>query len=86
MENIENAVFTDFNDVYDSIGIDETRDWYDNLHFNSKGAKNFSRFVADYITENNLAEKNEKADAELWNKRTEHFEELSANELKPHGK
>lgn len=86
MESIENAIFMDFNDVYDSIGIDETRDWYDNLHFNSKGAKNFSRFVADYITENNLAQPNERADAELWNKRTEHFEKLSANELKPHGK
>ena len=36
----------DFNDSIPQLGLDDSRDWYDYLHFNLYGAEKFSGFLA----------------------------------------
>lgn len=47
----------DFNypDVFDEIGFDETKDFYNNDHLNVNGAYKFSTYLANYISDHNLA-------------------------------
>lgn len=40
---------TDFGEVLPELGIDDASDWYDNLHFNVKGAEKFSRWLGAWL-------------------------------------
>ncbi len=41
---------TDLNEALPELGIDDTNDWYDFLHFNARGAEKFSRWLgADLV-------------------------------------
>ena len=58
----------DFNDALPELGIDDGADWYDNLHFNVRGAEKFSRWLGGYLSQRpELARSG--ADAQRWSER-----------------
>ena len=46
----EGIDFLDLNLVYDELGIDNTKDFFDIGHFNVNGSTKATRYIADYIT------------------------------------
>jgi hypothetical protein len=67
------AVFTDFNDCWDQLGIDDSTDWFDFLHFNCRGAEKFSRYLAGYLAGELGLSPTEGADQALWQARADEF-------------
>ena len=62
----------DFNDCFDTMGIDMETDFYDFLHFNARGALKFTRALAAYLAEDGVAPRRAHDEA-LWQWRTEVF-------------
>ena len=71
--NFPNAVFVDFNKSMDRMGIDNSKDWYDSIHFNCRGAEKFSKMLAGYLSEELGLSKTENIDTELWQQRAAEF-------------
>lgn len=46
----EGIAFLDLNLVYDALGIDEEKDFFDIGHFNVSGAAKATAYIADYLT------------------------------------
>lgn len=46
----EGIDFLDLNPVYDELGIDEAKDFFDIGHFNVNGSTKATRYISDYIT------------------------------------
>ena len=46
----EGIEFLDLNPVYDELGIDEAKDFFDIGHFNVNGSTKATRYISDYIT------------------------------------
>jgi hypothetical protein len=67
------AVFVDFNDCWDQLGIDDSTDWFDSLHFNCRGAEKFSRYLSGYLTDTLNLTPTEGADQVLWQNRADEF-------------
>jgi len=80
---MDGARFLDCNGIYDSFGIDASRDYFDTLHFNVSGAEKFSRVMADWITENLGLSPSPDADAALWDKRAAYLRAQAAQPLTP---
>lgn len=68
---IENAVFFDFNDDFDALGIDDSIDFFDILHFNFRGAEKFSAYLGGLLPKLGLAAPT--ADEQLWQARYAYF-------------
>ena len=66
---------TDFNDGYDSIGLDLTRDFYDARHLNLYGATKFTKVFSQHILDNYTLEKTD-TDTKLWQKRLQNLDGL----------
>ena len=64
--------FYDFNDDFDSLGLDLQKDFYDARHLNVYGAVKFTKILADYIAQNYTVEKRINVDA-VWLSRVEKF-------------
>ena len=64
------AALEDWTELGDSIGVSAETDWYDNLHFNFRGAAKFSAFLSDYILQLGLTPKSGVQD-ELWQQRAD---------------
>ncbi len=64
----ENGIeFIDTNTMLDEIGIDKTLHFADYSHFNTDGAKVFTNFVANYLTENySFTDKTNSDSKEQW--------------------
>lgn len=73
LEAIEGALVVNFNDHRDDIGAELEGDYFDALHYNAAGAAKFSRFLADWVTENVDAVPSGRADEALWRARVEHI-------------
>ena len=63
----EGIDFLDLNLVYDELGIDNAKDFFDIGHFNVSGSTKATRYIADYINRNYALTPipHEKPDAEL---------------------
>ena len=46
----EGIEFLDLNPVYDELGIDEAKDFFDIGHFNVNGSTKATRYISEYIT------------------------------------
>lgn len=68
---------TDFNDNFDAIGLDLSRDFYDSRHLNLYGAVKFTSVLSAHIKENYSFDKC-NTDTEMWQKRLEKLDELAA--------
>lgn len=73
---IEGAVVVNFNDHRDAIGAALEGDYYDPLHYNAVGAEKFSRFLAQWVTEQLSLTPSGRADEALWQERVEYIREL----------
>ena len=58
----------DWQDLVDELGIDAQTDWYDNIHFNTRGAEKFTAHLSGYLQDLGLSPAR-NADAELWSRR-----------------
>lgn len=70
---LSQAHFVDFNEAMEEIGIDDSTDWYDFLHFNCRGADKFSRYLAGYLSETFALPATEGEDEVLWLERVQNF-------------
>lgn len=77
------ALVLDCNEHWEEIGADESRDFYDALHYNAAGAEKFSRFLGRWMEENLPLTPLPGQDAELWQSRADHFHQLAAQPLTP---
>ncbi len=64
--------FCDFNDDFDKLGLDLSRDFYDARHLNVYGAVKFTNTFADYINEHYTFEKRQNV-GDVWRSRVEKF-------------
>lgn len=71
---LENAVFVDFNDTMDALGIDDSTDWYDFIHFNCRGAEKFSCYLAGFLRDELGLSSTEGEDEVLWQARANEFD------------
>ena len=71
------ADFMDFDTLREQIGLDDQTDFYDSSHLNILGAEKFTRFLGIYLTTVYKLEPG-NADAALWQKRVDRFEQLAA--------
>jgi len=62
--------FYDFNDEFDSLGLDMQKDFYDARHLNVYGAVKFTDRLADHIADNYTLEKRQNV-GEIWQSRLE---------------
>ncbi len=59
----------DWSDLQTRLDIDPTADWYDTIHFNTRGAVKYTDFLADYCTDELGAQPTAGADGALWQQR-----------------
>ena len=71
------AGYVNFNDTIGDIGFDDSTDWYDTLHLNVSGAKKFSAYLADYLTDTLALKPGGRADTALWRQRADYAAGLS---------
>ena len=64
---------TDFNESLPELGIDDSTDWYDSLHFNLRGAVKFSRWLGSRLAEDGKTTEDTEETAALWRQRTEYI-------------
>lgn len=67
--------FVDFNEDFDSIGLDLSTDFYDDHHLNYRGAEKFSRYFCGRLSEWGITPSH-SGDGKLWQGRIEHFAAL----------
>ena len=67
---------TDLNEALPELGIDDTRDWYDFLHFNARGAEKFSRWLGADLAETQDLTPAAGEDA-VWTERLAYLEKLA---------
>lgn len=67
--------FWDCNQNFQELGIDLSTDFFDISHFNYRGAEKFSRYLGEWIAQQDLAD-TPNEDKELWDQRVEHFHTL----------
>lgn len=80
LESIDGVQYIDFND----LGLEQydlSTDFFDNLHFNCRGAEKFSAVLAQTITSGFGISPTTNADSELWSQRSAYFDNLAAGNL-----
>ena len=50
-QDYEGVSFVDFNECYDTIGLDFQKDFADKIHLNHRGCPKFSEFFGNYLSE-----------------------------------
>ena len=60
----------DFNDNFENLGLDLSRDFYDARHLNVYGAVKFTDILSDYISNHYTLQKRENVGA-IWQSRVE---------------
>jgi len=73
-----NVRFIDFNKDGGLSSYDPKLDFYDNLHFNWRGAEKFSDRLADILTRQLGLEPTVNPDSTIWNTRAQDFHKLCA--------
>ena len=68
---------TDCNEALPALGIDDSADWYDYLHFNVRGAEKFSRWLGRRLAEE-LPAQADAAETARWSERLRALEEAAA--------
>ena len=76
IEGMENVRYINFNESGDLSIFDSALDYYDNLHFNYRGAEKFSSQLADILTSELALSPTENSDKELWAARVQKFNDL----------
>lgn len=72
--------FINFNCLYEELGIDFAKDFYNGGHMNACGAEKFTAYLAKYLSENyDLPDKREDPDYAGWNKAYAYWKEQSDN-------
>ena len=72
--------FADFNGILPALGVDDSTDWYDCLHFNLSGAEKFSRWLGAELS-GRMAPTVAGAEAEaLWQERAAYLDTLGETE------
>ncbi len=67
---LQNIIFLNCYPEQNAMGIEDSQDWYDSLHFNVYGAEKFTRFLAQYAKEQQLIPKvSQSKDTRLWEER-----------------
>jgi len=71
LEDIAYYSFTDYNEevLFSSLGIDNSTDWFDFLHFNFRGAVKLSSAMAELISSCSVTPSGSSSD-ELWAERS----------------
>ncbi len=82
-EQIDGAVYVDFNDLTDAMELNAESDYYDFLHFNISGAAKFSAYLAGYMERELGLTATAGADAAVWDGRADYFNALLAQGLRP---
>ncbi len=67
------AEFINFNDDFDSLGLDLSRDFFDSLHFNCFGAEKFSAFLAQKLPELGIVPSDPDRLDGVWTERSAQF-------------
>lgn len=75
-EELSYPEFVNYQHILPQLGIDDSADYYDMLHFNSSGAWKFSKYFASAIDISSFTPT--EHDSELWANRVEHFKHLAA--------
>lgn len=70
---LTNAVFVDFNDNMAELGIDDSTDWFDFIHFNCRGAEKFSRYLGAFLRNEIGLSATEGENESLWQGRVDEF-------------
>jgi len=70
---LDGVKFIDFNEYMDSLGIDDSTDWYDFLHFNYRGAEKFTRLLSARLKNEYNLLPTEGEDEALWKQRVSRF-------------
>ena len=73
---VDGAVVVNFNDHREAIGAELQGDYYDNLHYNARGAEKFSRFLGTWVLEHLELTPCGRADEALWLQRAEYIHKL----------
>lgn len=68
--------YFNFNDNISDIGLDDGTDWHDTLHLNVSGAKKFSSYLADYMTDTLSLSPENRADSKVWRERAAYINNL----------
>lgn len=76
IEEMKNVRYINFNESEDLSVFDPALDYYDNLHFNYRGAAKFSSQLAEVLKDELGLSPTENADKELWDTRVQKFNEL----------
>ena len=67
---------SDFNDALPELEVNDDTDWFDNLHFNVRGAEKFSRWLGRRLAGTTAAEPDDP-DAARWSERLSYLEEAA---------
>lgn len=70
------ADFIDFNDDFDSLGIDIKTDFFDILHFNFRGAEKFSAKLAGLLPGLGVSPSDPERSSGVWRARLDYFNSL----------
>lgn len=77
LAKLPNVRYYDFNRQAGVPAFDSQTDWYDELHFNYRGAEKFSEYLGELLTNELGIEKTANADRELWDNRSAKLHELT---------
>ena len=69
----EDAEFIDFNYDFDSLEIDFSRDFFDSLHFNCRGAEKFSAFLSEKLLSLGIVPSDPDNTSAVWSERSAQF-------------
>ena len=73
IRSLDGAVYLNCNDHFSAIGADESRDFFDPLHYNADGAAKFSRFLGNWMESTLSLSPTQDRDAALWQERLDYF-------------
>ncbi len=80
ISRIQNVRFYDFNREDGVPKFDSQADWYDELHFNFRGAQKFSAYLGDLLSDELAVAQMADADRELWANRSDKLWQLTQKE------
>lgn len=79
-ENLINEykyTFLDFNNLTEEIGLDFSKDFFDNLHVNMKGAFKYTNYFSDYLVDNyKMEDKSGSDDYKSWDESYDNLKQI----------
>ena len=61
-----NILFVDYNDFYEEIGLDFSRDLNDDSHLNYWGSSKFSKYIGEYLSKEGYVDRRGEKGYETW--------------------